>query len=47
MNLADHLDDPETKRLCTELAKEEKDHIDSVSRMLLSLDMDEEDRPAL
>lgn len=45
--LAEHTEDKETKDLCAKLAEEEKEHLNSITSMLESLDMDEEDRPAL
>lgn len=46
-NLADHAEDADIKSLCLKLAEEEKKHLNSATRMLESIDMDEEDRPAL
>jgi len=45
--LAEHAEDEETKNFCLKLVDEEKKHLNSTTRMLESLDMDEEDRPAL
>ncbi len=38
---------PDLKSLCHELGQEEKVHLNSVTSMLLSLTMDEEERPPL
>jgi len=47
LNLEKKISSPEVKTMCHELANEEKEHLNSVTTMLLSLDMGEEERPAL
>ncbi len=45
--LVEKAEDPAVKDFCGELAKMEEEHFNSVNRMLYSLDMDEDERPAL
>ena len=47
LDLEKKVSSPEVKTMCHELATEEKEHLNSVTTMLLSLDMGEEERPSL
>lgn len=47
LNLEKKAVDPELKSLCHELVQEEKGHLNSVTTMRLSLNISEEERPAL
>lgn len=45
--LCDAFSDPEDKEFCGMLAGEEQGHINEITRLLRSLDMDEDERPEL